>query len=56
MPRYPGITGGSGKGYIVIAPEDAGRNGSVATLALGPVNAQFVNQARNDKDSISCVD
>ena len=50
---YPGITGGSSKGYIVIAPEDSGRNGSAATLALGPVNAQFVNQARNDKDSIS---
>ena len=36
------VTGGSSKGYIVVAPQDLDRMGSNATLAIGPVTEHFV--------------
>ena len=51
-PEFPGITGGSDKGYIVISPRDAVGTGVPASLALGPVTEHFVNQARNENSSL----
>jgi|EP01047_Picozoa_sp_COSAG01_P013065 hypothetical protein len=50
--EFPGITGGSDKGYIAISPRDNAGLGVRASLALGPVTEHFVNQARNDNSSL----
>ena len=50
--KWPGITGGKSKGYIVIAPRDAVGGGVAATATLGPVTEHFANQARNGGDSL----
>lgn len=50
--EFPGISGGSGRGYSVIAPLDESGKGTNATLAIGPVLEQFVNQGRNGGDSL----
>ena len=50
--EFPGITGGSGKGYIVLTPRDTVGGGAAASLALGPVSEHFANQARNGGDSL----
>ena len=41
-----GITGGSGKGYIVIALRDMTGAGARATFDIGPVTEHLANQAR----------
>ena len=43
---FPDVTGGSSKGYIVLAPQDTSGAGAGQTLAIGPLTEHFVNQAR----------
>jgi hypothetical protein len=50
--EFPGITGGSSKGYIVISPQDTTGTGAPATLVIGPVTEHFADQARNEENSL----
>ena len=50
---FPGISGGSSKGYVVIAPKDATGAGAAVTFAVGPVTEHFANQGKNGGDSLN---
>ena len=53
---FPGISGGTSKGYVVIAPrnpsDSTSSNTSAPALAIGPVTEHFTNTARNGGDSL----
>lgn len=49
---FPGISGGSGRGYSVITPLDDVGTGVRTSLAIGPVLEHFVNQGRNGGNSM----
>jgi hypothetical protein len=51
--EFPGIAGGSSKGYIVLAPRDTSGAGAGVTFAVGPVTEHFANQASNGHDSLN---